>query len=214
MSIKKEIVQQVRTTTPEIVAESLGITVAEAKHKMRSMTFRDYLSLTEANTDNNPWLTSGTTSSASTSSSNFDNNNNQPDIDVENMSDEDVDNLLQAMDVWDTENSSPANKRQEIEQKLRDPKIQDKMKNHMSDFKSGFSESSIARLKELAGITETATVGSTSAGNISGMPSIVGDTSDSHKPTNKLITRMKQKREDRKREQEKEAKKRKREDGI
>ena len=55
-------------------------------------------------------------------------------------------------------------------------------------FASQFAKESadLSRLRELAGISESATVGSTSAGNIASSPSIIGDTSDSHKPSVQL----------------------------
>lgn len=55
-------------------------------------------------------------------------------------------------------------------------------------FASQFAKESadLSRLRELAGISESATVGSISAGNIASSPSIIGDTSDSHKPSVQL----------------------------
>lgn len=59
----------------------------------------------------------------------------------------------------------------------------------------------LERIRELAGlINETATDGSTSSGNVASMPSVVGNTSDSHKPSVKLRHRLRLDREEEERE--------------
>lgn len=59
----------------------------------------------------------------------------------------------------------------------------------------------LERIRELAGlINETATDGSTSSGNVASMPSVVGNTSDSHKPSVKLRHQMRLDREEEEKE--------------
>jgi hypothetical protein len=60
-----------------------------------------------------------------------------------------------------------------------------------SEFMRGFNnnireDAELARLRELAGIQETATSGGVAAANIATSASIIGDTSDSHKPSVQL----------------------------
>lgn len=75
-----------------------------------------------------------------------------------------------------------------------------------SSAKSGFNKGlnddvnkdaeEINRIRELAGIAETCTAGATGAGAIASGPSIVGDTSNSSKPTKRLTTQNRLKKEE------------------
>ena len=77
----------------------------------------------------------------------------------------------------------------------REPGVFDKMFSvsqaaqgkFMQGFNRGIQENDeLSRLRELAGIQETATSGGVSAANIATSASIIGDTSDSHKPSVQL----------------------------
>lgn len=68
--------------------------------------------------------------------------------------------------------------------------------NATSSFKRGMGEE-LDELSKLAGLTEMSTAGSTSAGNISGLPSIVGATNDDAKPTSMLRKNERIKRDSR-----------------
>ena len=70
----------------------------------------------------------------------------------------------------------------------------------------------LARIRELAGLTESATAGSTMSGNIAAGPSIVGDTSDSHKPSVKLRRDNRLDREEKEKEKRKRDKQKRKED--
>lgn len=80
------------------------------------------------------------------------------------------------------------------------------LSNLASSAKSGFDKGlrddvnkdaeEINRIRELAGIAETCTAGATGAGAIASGPSIVGDTSNSSKPTKRLTTQNRLKKEE------------------
>jgi hypothetical protein len=80
-----------------------------------------------------------------------------------------------------------------------------------NEFMRGFNNnirefSEIARLQELAGIQETATSGGVAAANIATSASIIGDTSDSHKPSVQLRKDNRLNREDKEQQDDKQDK--------
>lgn len=75
----------------------------------------------------------------------------------------------------------------------------------VSGFNKGLNDDvdqdELNRMRELAGIEETSSAGGTCAGGIAAGPSIIGDTSNSSKPTNRLKTKNRLKREEKKRKE-------------
>lgn len=175
-----------------IIADNLNITESEARERVRHANFSEYSALLEANVDKQQDHPQHRGSEPTKS-------NNEFRIPNEYGSDDELE-FVSANDGQRTfrdkqgklHTLSPTNGNGEgrIEKALR---VAKGLSNQLKQgYNKGLNETDIARMKELAGIAET-----TTSGSIAASPSIIGDTSDSHKPTVQLRKRLRLEREKR-----------------
>jgi len=224
----------------QYIAESQGITKQDARDIIKGSSFSEYVTMVEANADRG-FVGTQTTQSGMAQPTSTDQEMNTPRTPTTANKDTEVDSkeldnaindissptkrneLERIRDKMDTD---PDSAKQDLEDFQRlNPDLADDNSvlgqffgNMKSGFMQGFANGmrtesyELNRIRELAGLTESATAGATASGNIASTPSIVGDTSDSHKPSVKLRRNNRLEREEKKKEKAKRDKQKQKDD--
>ena len=222
----------------EYIAESLNITKEEARELIKKSTFQEYLNLVEANADRGNVGTQTTQSSATEPTAPAQPRQPRQPATAGNSDtdlDKEMDDVISQFDsptqqnelkrITDKAKTDPEGAKNDFEDFQRmnpstEPDLIDRVSQtiggvagtFMNGLRKGMAESAeLERIRELAGLTEAATTGSTSSGNIASTQSIVGDTSDSHKPSVKLRRNNRLEREEDEKQDAKERRKKKKE---
>lgn len=196
----------------ETISENMDISIEEARKLIKDASFSEYLSLMEASvdkstqhqTDQQASFQSNITTSSDTAQNNQPQQKAEPKAGHKYVIPDESGNDVELTYIGNGQFRDSAGKTIDAKNDLEDEDsaltkavkgiggaIGTIGKSFTSGLRAGMQEDAdLHRLRKLSGISET-----TTSGSVASSPSIVGDTSDSHKPTVQLRKRLRLEKE-------------------